>query len=68
MSLKYHFVEFVDSRTNDIVHRSWLVGNNFCRWPLRSKGNVSELVKAAQTPEDDWEIFRIKIKKSSGMV
>ena len=68
MQLNYHYVEFIESGTNDIVHQSWLVGHGFCRWPPGEITDVKNLVQNGKEPEDDWDIFKIKIKRSSGIV
>lgn len=62
----YYFVKFQDG-SNDIVHSSWMMGDDFCRWPPGDNTrSIASLVKSGNKPSNDWGMYKVTVSGTSG--
>ena len=63
----FHLVEFIESKTVDVITSAWLVNKDSCRYPGSwSTNKVANEVKRHSKPRNDGGIFEIRIKKTAG--
>ncbi|CAG7729990.1 unnamed protein product, partial [Allacma fusca] len=66
MNNKFAVVEFLKSRSVDLVSTKWLINqNSVCLWPSKLKGAQLISAKKKQTcPQKDWIPFEIRLLRS----
>jgi len=51
-----------------IVPVEWLIDDCKCTWPTyRKQKEIYAAVKSRQKPEDNWEVFSVRILGSAGL-
>ena len=55
----YVAVEFIDSKTNDIVFEEWLQTLTECHWPSQANGEeIQRLLRGMVASEPTWDVYR----------
>lgn len=63
----FHLVEFTETKTVAVISSSWLVGHNKCCYSTSlDASKVAQLARRHVSPAAEWEIFVIRIKKTTG--
>jgi len=65
----YHLIEFTKSQTVAVISSNWMIGTDKCFYPVGySDGKVIAAAKKHQKPNDEWEMFNLKVVVTKGLL
>lgn len=63
----FHLIEFTESKTAAVISSAWVFDDNKCCYPSSwDPSKVAQFAKRHTQPKSDWEVFDIRIKKTTG--